>query len=418
MLVPLLVLAGSTFFTFRQFSDSVSAVVEESLQEMAPVARLRFQVQSCRLALHHYVDDINPEGRQLYERLAAETARAFTDSFSLPFRSSLKREHLQAAYRQWQQAGSAARSILAPAAPPRQPGLLADLRRFEEHLEQAARHLLEVENLAEAEAAEELAAFEAHKKKTARLNTAIFAIGAGMALGIALLLARSVLHPLRELEKGARLLAGGDFAHRLKPGSADELGQLTAAFNFMAEQLEKDRQTLRDLSLRDPLTGLYNHREFFSLLNVELERARRYRHPLSVLMCDLDFFKQVNDTWGHPAGDQTLRGVAELIRREVRRVDHVARYGGEEFAAILPETAGPEALAMANRIRQAVAARPLAVAGTDGVALTVSIGMAVFPDDADGGPQLVARADQALYQAKREGRNRVCALPNPPGASA
>jgi diguanylate cyclase (GGDEF)-like protein len=194
----------------------------------------------------------------------------------------------------------------------------------------------------------------------------------------------------------------------LETDRRDELGALTSAFNAMAAELEKDRQALKKLSASDPLTGLCNHREFFRLLREETERSRRYRHPLSLLMIDLDNFKRINDTYGHPAGDRVLCAVAGVVRRELRQVDQVARYGGEEFAAILPETAESEAFAIATRIRQAVAARPLAISETEGVELTISIGLAVFPDDATAEEGLVERADQSLYAAKAAGRNRVC----------
>jgi diguanylate cyclase (GGDEF)-like protein len=139
-----------------------------------------------------------------------------------------------------------------------------------------------------------------------------------------------------------------------------------------------------------------------------MQRSQRYLHPLSLLMIDLDYFKQINDTFGHPAGDRVLCAVADILRRELRQVDQLARYGGEEFAAILPETAESEALAIANRIRQAIAARPLAISETEGAELTISIGLAIFPDDANSVEGLVEKADQSLYAAKAAGRNRVC----------
>jgi diguanylate cyclase (GGDEF)-like protein len=213
---------------------------------------------------------------------------------------------------------------------------------------------------------------------------------------------------VRQLEAAVQCFAGGDLAHRLHVGRTDELGALAGAFNAMAKELEKDRQALKELSVRDPLTGLYNHREFFRLLREEAPRSRRYRHPLSLLMIDIDYFKKINDTYGHPAGDRVLSAVAGIIRRELRQVDQVARYGGEEFAAILPETDESEAFALATRIRQAVAARPLAISETKGVELTISIGLAVFPDDATAEEGLVEKADHALYAAKAAGRNRVC----------
>jgi diguanylate cyclase (GGDEF)-like protein len=124
-------------------------------------------------------------------------------------------------------------------------------------------------------------------------------------------------------------------------------------------------------------------------------------------MLDLDYFKKVNDTYGHQAGDHALTAVTGLLVRELRRVDEIARYGGEEFAIILPETSGTEAMIFADRIRQAVAARPVPVSGTEEINLTVSIGLAVYPHDAETGDDLVNLADKALYRAKNEGRNRV-----------
>jgi len=268
--------------------------------------------------------------------------------------------------------------------------------------------LKEAHELAEAEILEQLGAVDSTKQNISRFNSILFLIGVLMVLGIGLLLARSILRPLRQLENGVRRFASGDFSYRITSHREDELGRLTQAFNTMVEDMARERKSLQELSIRDPLTGLYNHREFYRLLREELERALRYRHPLSLLMLDLDFFKKVNDTHGHQAGDHALTTITALIVRQLRRVDEIARYGGEEFAIILPETTGAEATALADRIRQAIAARPVPLSKTDEINLTVSIGVAVYPDDADTGDGLVNMADKALYRAKNEGRNRVC----------
>jgi two-component system, cell cycle response regulator len=165
----------------------------------------------------------------------------------------------------------------------------------------------------------------------------------------------------------------------------------------------------------DGLTGLYNHRYFWERLRDEVARARRYGQPLSLLMLDLDDFKHVNDRWGHPVGDELLRAVGTALQTQIRQgVDCAARYGGEEFAVILPSTESElesgdldGAVTTAHRIRRAVAAArtPLVVSGWSGV--TVSIGVATLPIHAGDAEDLVAKADQALYLAKRQGKDTV-----------
>ncbi len=172
---------------------------------------------------------------------------------------------------------------------------------------------------------------------------------------------------------------------------------------------------LREWAIRDGLTGLFNHRYFQELLHTEFARAQRYGQPLACLMLDLDRFKQINDSFGHPFGDDVLKRLAETLRGQAREVDIVARYGGEEFVAILPATDRAGALQFAERIRAAVEASPFEHQGRS-VPATVSIGVATTRDAGAGDEaRLVALADAALYEAKRGGRNRVVA--HDPGRS-
>src|SRR5215471_17711401 len=153
----------------------------------------------------------------------------------------------------------------------------------------------------------------------------------------------------------------------------------------------------------DFLTGLPNHRFFQSTLSVELGRAQRNNHPLSLLIIDLDFLKEVNDRFGHPSGDMVIRAVAETIRASCREIDFASRYGGEEFTVILPETPLAGAIQVADRIRERIGA--LAFAGIGNI--TASIGASNFPLNALGKEDLIRVADQALYVAKNNGRDRV-----------
>ena len=179
--------------------------------------------------------------------------------------------------------------------------------------------------------------------------------------------------------------------------------------------LRASEALMRDLATHDSLTGLLNRREIDRLLDQECARATRYGHTLALLLLDLDHFKAVNDTYGHPAGDAALQEVAAAVRRVVRASDWAARFGGEEFALLAPETEERAALQLAERLRATIAAQPLPATGT---ALTVSLGVALFPADATTPDGLVAAADRALYAAKQDGRNRTIAAGGPPSAEA
>jgi diguanylate cyclase (GGDEF)-like protein len=157
-------------------------------------------------------------------------------------------------------------------------------------------------------------------------------------------------------------------------------------------------------AITDALTGLYNHRYLHERLSEELHRARDLQRPLSVLFCDLDHFKGYNDANGHSAGDVVLREVAHVIEQSVRNVDIAARYGGEEFVILLVETDRDTALAVAERIRERLRAAGFTA---NGVPLTVSIGVAAYPDDGDRREDLLNKADWAMYLAKRRGRDQV-----------
>lgn len=163
---------------------------------------------------------------------------------------------------------------------------------------------------------------------------------------------------------------------------------------------------LERLATHDPLTGLVNRGELERRLAREFQRAERYRRYLAALMVDIDHFKRINDTYGHKVGDDVLKAFAARLTEHARRADTVARYGGEEFVLMLPETPVPAALAMAERLRISLNEVPIAVADAGGP-ITASIGVAGYPDHGKTEEQLLRAADEAMYMAKRSGRNRV-----------
>lgn len=180
------------------------------------------------------------------------------------------------------------------------------------------------------------------------------------------------------------------------------------------ELLEKNihlstlNRKLSELTIHDELTGLYNHRFLQAKATEELARAVRYHHPLSCLMVDIDHFKVINDSHGHPAGDQILKELSRLLRANVREVDTIARYGGEEFLILLPHTNYAGTQVVAERIRKQVMDHSFEV-GRHPVQVTASIGVASYPEDAvERKDTLLLFADKALYRAKGSGRNKVC----------
>ena len=204
--------------------------------------------------------------------------------------------------------------------------------------------------------------------------------------------------------------AGADDYLTQQTPAAELAARLTSALRrqHRQQQLRSSRDRAMLAAVTDPLTGLYNRAYFYEALGVELRRAQRYQHPMTLVLLDLDHFKQVNDTLGHSAGDEALREVSARLRKTARSTDIVARYGGEEFAMILPETDLERGLIAAERFRVAVEGATVHGPKGGSRSLTLSQGVACYPLHSTSMSELVELADAALYAAKRTGRNRVC----------
>jgi two-component system cell cycle response regulator len=183
-------------------------------------------------------------------------------------------------------------------------------------------------------------------------------------------------------------------------------------------RLQEECRRLRELSHTDPLTGLYNRRYLMMSLDQEMERTRRTGLPTGLIMLDLDHFKRLNDTYGHHFGDAVLVRVAVLLKESIRKLDVSCRYGGEEFAIILPGTRLPQAVRLANRLRETLAKSWLEPRGADG-RLTASFGVETFTGRDDMTPKTFLRqADRWLFLAKAQGRNTVCHRDSPQAGPA
>jgi diguanylate cyclase (GGDEF)-like protein len=243
----------------------------------------------------------------------------------------------------------------------------------------------------------------------------------GLSVGVVLLvtlisallvfiLNQNIISPINRLMDGVRKFANGNFAAQVPVMSQDEIGELSAAFNIMAKNIRNDRQKLTALTITDEKTGLFNYRYFKQTMTEEMRRAERYTRHLSLVIMDIDFFKHYNDTNGHAMGDLLLKELADLLKEAVRETDMVARFGGEEFVLLLPETALPIALKLADNIRLRIQNHVFPMEEKQpNKDLTMSMGVASFPAKNVLTPDaLIEKADQGLYRAKKSGRNRVC----------
>ncbi len=241
-----------------------------------------------------------------------------------------------------------------------------------------------------------------------------------------LVLNRLVVQPVRRLADMARRLGEGEFTVRTTYDRHDEVRDLSESLNTMAERLqeytsgletavqertadlEQANEELKRLATTDGLTGLRNHRFFQETLKLEVKKSRRHSRPVTVCMVDVDHFKHFNDTHGHPAGDVVLRTLARTLEQRLRTTDIVARYGGEEFSLILLDTHPDAGERTANELTQVI--RETAFEGGQSQPMgrvTISVGIASFPDDANSPAELISRADEALYASKHCGRDRV-----------
>jgi len=252
--------------------------------------------------------------------------------------------------------------------------------------------------------------------KLARYKLMIVLVLVGLFLvAFMILVRRHLIYPLQRINKALSTLSVDRPAPEFHASSMLEIQAVEAAIqehHALLRQNDQARQVLEQLANKDGLTGLMNRRHFMESAEVELQRAQRYRRPVTVAMADLDFFKKINDTYGHAAGDAVLCAFAELVQDILRQSDLVCRYGGEEFAFLFPEISPVELERLAERLRVRCAGMEVGLPDGRSVTATVSMGLA----DASECPIEIAlkRADDALYEAKALGRNRVVLSGVPP----
>jgi diguanylate cyclase (GGDEF)-like protein len=397
MLVPLVALGLGSLFTSQSMINALEEVARTEARELRPVIDLQKYVLQAAMPPNDYLILRNASEADLFDHLAREIDRRFTDMrASAAFEEQNEWNYIEAAAEEWEKARQVGMEILAVSRPAADTAAASRMKVFDAHIGNSADILTLLYDEVQHEIIKQQDHARAVKSRQTLLLIAVFVGALVIAAATGLLLSRSIILPIRDLQEGVSRFSEGDHSFRVVLDRQDEFGRLASTLNLMAGRLEYDG-----------LTGVTSRQEFERLLRSEAERSSRYGHVLSLLMLDLDHFKQVNDTYGHPGGDEALRAFAKRVQQDLRSPDCIARYGGEEFAVIMPETGADAARNVAERIRTAIAARPLLSLNGRELTITVSVGTATFPQDARTEDDLIAAADRALYAAKASGRDRV-----------
>ncbi|MDH4228130.1 MAG: diguanylate cyclase [Nitrospirota bacterium] len=411
------------FVFLGEVGGSYQRIVNRALDDMVPVSRLQQLAYSSSQPVHNYLLDGDPVWAQAYGRVSMEIDGLFARYArhgNLPDAEKpgnqqaradaavlrVERQMMAIAVAEWKTANNEAESLFADGVSMTPAARIARMNKFDRHVGHTVQVLGRLYDLIETRVHDEWVRTRASQEQD--LSVVMGLLWGSLALlGImGFMLMRSVVVPLGSLQQAAARYAKGDFAVPVDTTRRDELGQLAAAFHRMGEDLSRTHEQLRYLSAHDELTGLWNRRAFHEQLLDETNRGERFASGFAVVILDADHFKQVNDNFGHQAGDAALKWLAAAIRREIRAVDRAARLGGEEFAVLLPGTGVEGATALAERIRLSMQEHPVEVEG-DSIPLTVSAGVAAYPAHGATINAVMAAADRALYVAKDSGRNRV-----------
>lgn len=413
LVLPLLLVSFSGYLLFQYALEMMDDMYMEVSQEFVPVTTLQETLLRAVMPANDYLIHGNRDERRRFQLLRSEVDEGFEAALAVQFDEPRKHANVVRAHTLWMAATRLSEELLAMEKPMGSAAGAELMERMDGLVDEVYDQL---EYACSSTVSDLRSQHELLHKMRLRLNLVIVVfviVLSVVALAGALLIRRWIIAPLAELEVGAQELAAGQLDYRISVHSNDEIGSVARTFNEMAAALKHDRDILRDLTIHDSLTGLLNRKEFERLLDLEMKRALRHGREIALLMIDIDHFKKVNDSHGHPAGDEVLKGVADRIRASLRPSDAVARYGGEEFIVMLPESDKRGADAFGERLCAFVRARPIDVSATVQPVITVSGGIAMFPADGDTKQGLIEAADKTLYAAKSAGRNRCCRFSEP-----
>ncbi|MDH5389090.1 MAG: diguanylate cyclase [Gammaproteobacteria bacterium] len=407
MLVPLATLIVIQYSVFNSTITHLNNVIEHSSFELTNIKQLQQAIHMAVMAPNDYIVHGNVNERENYTASSDKATATINNMLKVMAEHPDELDLLNQVDQLWRQIEQKALNILATTNPVGNNAMAEEMESLDALSEQIAPILEQMFNIVTLEIAEESEDADHLRNIMIILIIGGTSISALMILWLTRTLAKAVVKPICCLKNAANRVGDGDYSTCLSWDRLDEIGELSKSFDAMTEYLEKAHTKLELLACQDSLTGILNRREFDRRFSNELSRAVRYKHDLSLIMIDIDLFKQVNDKHGHLTGDYVLQTFATLVEKTIRDIDQFSRYGGEEFVLILPEVGREGARILAERIRTLVEGTSFGEADGEPVHITISAGIACYPNNGTSEKEIIDSADKMLYQAKHSGRNRV-----------
>lgn len=406
MLLPLAILGLTTFVSINHVVDAFTHVIEDPYAELDQVSGTQVAVSLALMPPNDYLINGDAKERAKFKRLSAQVEESFDKLQKLVGPVHQEFGSVNAAREKWNLGRNQALALLATRNPIGNQKAALAMERMDRLFDSILEDLHAARLLANEEARDALAGARALRDDAVLKAGLAFVVGLTIAVLSGWLLMQSTVLPIQQLHQAVQHFGRGNLDQRVHINNKDELGKLASAFNDMASKVQQMTDTLTVESIHDSLTGALNRREFERQFQKLLEHSNRHNRPLTIAMLDLDYFKNVNDDYGHQTGDEFLKNFTRVVENNLRPGDVFARYGGEEFVIALPETDSNGARRVAERLRLLAGGAGIRRNGKT-IATSVSIGLSSFPVDGATTGELIAAADRALYGAKAAGRDRV-----------
>ena len=400
MLIPASVLMFSSYNSIRSSLDSITNIVDTPLSKLVFAKRIQSKILRTELPFHLYLNRGETADRDSFIKRSIEIDILFDTVSKTENLTDDDVELFKSSRSEWQSAKTLGESLLTITNIPPNHILIEKVDQFGRHLERSASLLDEITELSLESIKDIRFAAQNNEWKNIGMLILIYGLGMLLALLAALSLGQSIIEPILKLKQTVIRFTEGDTSARIESGSNDEIGNLSQAFNTLAEHYEQVKCELDHLSTQDNLTGLFDKTKLHKVVELEIERAKRYDRAFSVLLIDINNFTEVNTTYGRLVGDSVLCSVANTIRNTIRPTDLAARFGGDEFADILSETDIVGSHETTQRLFDAIENEPINIGDGKTLAISISIGYATYPTNADSSSTLFALTKKTLTRSR------------------
>lgn len=374
-------------------------------KQIIPAQQLRILMWETLAPVDEFVEEGNPVHLASYRNLRAQIDAGFATLIDALADERTTQALLKQAHTEWTAADHNATELISVVRPTREPGHIAILQRFHGEIAAANDKLAAVYKLLNSGITDDHDAAVLSYERSLWISGIAGAVSLLTIIVGVFLIGRILSGSVDRLVDGAIRFAEGDRNHRIEVELPPELHRVAEEFNHMIGRIHESESYLDELAHKDGLTGLGNRRAFDETFQEIRARAQRHSEPAALLALDIDHFKRINDTFGHAAGDEVLRAIAEMMAQVLRPFDKAFRVGGEEFMMLLPRADAAKGREIAERIRETIASTPVKFNG-EMIHVSVSVGVAELLESLELA-RLMEKADNALYRAKESGRNQV-----------